>query len=630
MPNSKIKQIVSNSLKQLTSQRKQSSVRFESLSTDAIEVNDGKSLSRGYQAVEEADFQELEMVSVVNETVNSEGEDFVHFSSACANDTVELKDEEPEFQPNSVNYDVYKSLFPVFQDFNDSQEIDSSGTGLLAIPNYDNTIYFPKVQANTNPTFVDSVIKHAAIASNVNSIQFVPVMVHDEDFARWAKDTYSEHLRRNNVDGGTSEQDDAATKSWLTKILSIAYQNSCTDVHMYLREEFIIKFRARKKIREHLTLTEKAIDGRRLFNTIMNDLGSTRGSGRMNYTKPEGTAFPFPVYVDSHRREKKTIELRIEKAPIVGGASQETAGIFIRLANNEEPKSFGQLNISKKLTEVFKGAMQVPQGMILVTGPTGSGKTALLHAFLKEMPEGLAARTIEDPVELRASYNTNISQMSVKKKDAQEALESVLRQDPDVVMLGEVRGQLMLDTLIQGTLTGHLTLTTLHTNGAIPTLTRMIDIGASPKDLATEELLHLIVATRLNKLPCQRCALKYEDLPEFNKAKVDEFLGANELHRRGDLRFINIKSDKCSCERGEVGMRSMQEVIFVNDKIRKFIRAEDWTGMRAYLEGNGWQDFETQSRALILSGVLDLFEVKHVIRFGQKQEFDYTDIYSEE
>ncbi|MFV8386129.1 GspE/PulE family protein [Vibrio parahaemolyticus] len=583
-------------------------------------------------AIEDAIFEDME---VDEATHNVKQEPPKPKPQRSSDVVVELMTSSPEFFINSVNFEAYDSLMPVFESYNDGAEIDSSGQYLVAIPNQDGSVFFPRAWVQMKPMFVDEVFKTIAIATQTDSTKLKPVMIADEQFNFWAKETYSESVRRNRIsETSKNEEDVAVTKSWLTDILSTAVQNDCTDVHMYLREDFLIKFRSRNKIQEYMTIVESSHDGRRLFNTIINDLGSSRGSGRMNYVDFEGTAFPYTVRVNSNDdQEKKTVELRIEKAPIDGGLQQESAGLYIRISKNDEPQNLEQLKIAPGIAKLFREKMQEPQGLILVTGPTGSGKTTLLHAILREIPPGLAARTIEDPVELRATYNTNISQMSVSKDKAQEALESVLRQDPDVIMLGEIRDKVMLDTLIQGTLTGHLTLSTLHTNGTIPTLTRMIDIGANAKDLAAEQLLSLIIATRLNKVPCKTCADRYHDLSASQKATVDEYLGTAGEQYKDSLRFINNESENCpsGCRRGVITMRSMQEIIVVDDEVRSFIRAEDWLGLREHLEQCGWQDFEAQVRHQILRGELDLFEVRNVIRIKMYDEkMDYTNLYSTE
>lgn len=530
------------------------------------------------------------------------------------------------FSVLNLDFDVYRSLEPIFIEYNQNSSKSgfdkASGGNLVCLPmNKGTLVLYPRTRSMLETRFIDETKTAVAIVSgvDVNSIQ--TKLIDDNLFAAYAKEAHSENIRRKDKNFDSSKDEDfAKTKKLLVETISLAVQNGCTDVHLYLRENFEIRFRAKKVIQEHLTITDEYSIGRSLFNTIINDLGAAKCSGSMNYVDFEGTAFPLLVFKDKQKTSPITVELRIEKAPIDGGSRDESAGIFIRISKNEEPQSLEQLKIKPPMIKMFKAAMNEPQGMIIVTGPTGSGKTTLLHAILREMRSGLAARTIEDPVELRATYNKNITQMNIDKSQWQEALESVLRQDPDVVMLGEIRGSTMLKTLIQATLTGHLTLTTLHTNGAIPTLTRMIDIGGNPEDLATEQLLSLIIATRLNTVPCHQCALKFGDLDEKDQLTVLDFLGSSDLNQKDNLVFTNYNSKNCTCNRGTRSIRSMQEVIKVNDRIRDFIRNTDWKGMKEYLIEHGWKDFETQAREQILRGELDLLEVQRVVKISLEED----------
>lgn len=550
-----------------------------------------------------------------------------------------------------VDYAIYRALLPTFDDYNNRKESDfedtdegisskgssrakdlnsgyGSGTNLVAIPMHSGEIVlFPRSKAKMQTRFVDEVRKLVAIAGDIDINKIQTRLIDDTLFSVHAKEVHTENIRRKNTDvDSSSVEDEAATKELLVSTVSLAVQNNCTDIHMYLRENFEIQFRANKLIQSHLTINEEHIIGRSLFNTIINDLGAQRCSGTMNYVDFEGTSFALQVYKDKQRTSPITVELRIEKAPIDGGSREESAGMYIRISKNDVPQTLEQLKIAPPMIKMFRRAMHLPKGMIIVTGPTGSGKTTLLHAILREMLPGLSARTIEDPVELRATYNSSISQMSIPKHKWQEALESVLRQDPDVVMIGEIRSGQMLRTLLEAVDTGHLTLSTLHTNSAISTLMRMINIGGKPEDLAADEVLTLIIATRLNNLPCKLCARKFNHLSDEEKKTVYDYLGEADMDKVDSLIFTNEHSENCTCNRGKRGMSSMQEVIKINDSIRKFIAVKDWDGMKDYLVGHGWKDFETQAREKILEGELDLFEVQRVVKIAldDEENFQYN------
>ncbi|MGB9680959.1 MAG: GspE/PulE family protein [Minisyncoccia bacterium] len=188
---------------------------------------------------------------------------------------------------------------------------------------------------------------------------------------------------------------------------------------------------------------------------------------------------------------------------------------------NPKRAAFGlkDLGLSPKGLTVFKQFISSPNGMILVTGPTGSGKTTTLYAMLKEkVSPGIKIITIEDPIEYRL---IGINQTQVDKKyDFATGLKSILRQDPDVIMVGEMRDKETVEIALQASLTGHLVFSTLHTNEASGTISRLIELGAERRILP--DALKLIIAQRLVRRLCPHCREKHE-LTEEEKKKFLEF-----------------------------------------------------------------------------------------------------------
>ena len=172
------------------------------------------------------------------------------------------------------------------------------------------------------------------------------------------------------------------------------------------------------------------------------------------------------------------------------------------------------LGVSEKNIETFNHVLSAPNGMILITGPTGSGKTTTLYAFLKKkVSPGIKIITLEDPIEYQIP-GVNQTQTS-KKYDFASGLKSVLRQDPDVLMIGEMRDSETVKTAIQASLTGHLVFSTLHTNEACGTIARLLELGADPSIISNS--LKLIVAQRLVRRLCPYCKEKYKPTPEVTE-----------------------------------------------------------------------------------------------------------------
>jgi type II secretory ATPase GspE/PulE/Tfp pilus assembly ATPase PilB-like protein len=211
---------------------------------------------------------------------------------------------------------------------------------------------------------------------------------------------------------------------------------------------------------------------------------------------------------------------------------------------------------------LFKDKIAQPNGIVLVTGPTGSGKTTTLYAALNTLKSPhVNISTVEDPIE----YNlTGINQTQVKPEidlTFSSMLRALLRQDPNIIMVGEIRDHETLEIAIQASLTGHLVLSTLHTNSAIATISRLIDMGAEPFLLTTS--LRLIVAQRLLRLNCQKCQThKLSDANHAAALKLGLQISSN-----------SVESTGCPyCHQtGFSGRTAVYELLVIDDDIKNGI-----------------------------------------------------------
>jgi general secretory pathway protein E len=208
----------------------------------------------------------------------------------------------------------------------------------------------------------------------------------------------------------------------------------------------------------------------------------------------------------------KSIDIRVSVLPVAHGER-----IVLRLL--DQSKSFGKLEnigLSERDYKVLLHTIEQPNGIMLITGPTGSGKTSTLYAILSRLnsPE-VNIITVEDPVEYQMA---GIGQVQVREKIGltfAAALRSILRQDPDIVMIGETRDQETAQIAIQAALTGHLVLSTLHTNSAAATITRLIDMGIEP--FLISSTIVSVMAQRLVRRLCDQCKKVYQADAEFLK-----------------------------------------------------------------------------------------------------------------
>lgn len=259
--------------------------------------------------------------------------------------------------------------------------------------------------------------------------------------------------------------------------------------------------------------------------------------------------------------------------------------------------------------KAFKNAVDAPQGMVLVTGPTGSGKSTTLYAALKRVNrEDINILTAEDPVEFTLD---GVGQVHVKEDIGltfSSALRSFLRQDPEVVMVGEIRDKETVDIAIKAALTGHLVLSTLHTNDAVSTITRLINMGVAPYLLTSS--LTLIVAQRLARKICDNC--KSED-ETATQAKLISIGFTPEESSRIQL-YRGKGCSKCN-KTGYKGRKGIYEVLSVTDNIKEGILSGLTTPelLSVAKDKDNFSTMQEVGRGMMLQGYISLEEYQRVL-----------------
>ncbi|MGO9244850.1 MAG: GspE/PulE family protein, partial [Verrucomicrobiia bacterium] len=204
------------------------------------------------------------------------------------------------------------------------------------------------------------------------------------------------------------------------------------------------------------------------------------------------------------RIDESEVDIRVSVIPMLHGE----AVVMRLLRQNATLRGMGELDMEERELRSFRRILQLPHGIILVTGPTGSGKTSTLYTALNEINDALRKIiTIEDPIEYQLK---GVNQIQVSEKAGltiARGLRSILRHDPDVILIGEIRDQETAQIAVQASLTGHLVFSTLHTNDAPGALTRLVDMGVEPYLVASS--LEAVLAQRLVRVLCTHC--KQED-----------------------------------------------------------------------------------------------------------------------
>ena len=304
----------------------------------------------------------------------------------------------------------------------------------------------------------------------------------------------------------------------------------------------------------------------------------------------------------SMRYKRKDFDLRISSLPTLYGEK-----IVIRLLEkNPVFRSLKAIGFSERNYELFSPLTKRPYGMILCCGPTGSGKSTTLFACLQEINDGTTnITTIEDPVEYRVNGVNQVEVSSKRGLNFASVLRSLLRQDPDIIYVGEIRDRETADLAVRAALTGHLLLSTLHTNTAVQAIARLVDIGVDPAMIGSSLLG--CVGQRLMRRICDKCAEDYE-VPLDEQMVLQELVpvATPKTLRRGR------GCEKCH-DSGYYGRLGVHEVVAVDEGLRRLIaRGADSTQLLDYVTSRGFTDLRDDALGRMLSGETTLREVLRV------------------
>ena len=348
------------------------------------------------------------------------------------------------------------------------------------------------------------------------------------------------------IDEETAERIDSAPIVKLaTTIVENSFRADATDIHIEPYKTY-----TRIRIRVNGDLIELMQISNVVHNSLVTRLKIISGMNIAEKRIPQDGRFSQVV-------DGTTLDVRVSNLPTVYG---EKVVIRILSTGDVGLRKITDLGMTAYNYERFASILKVPQGVVLVTGPTGSGKTTTLYAALGEIAKPhVNVITVEDPVEKDIE---GINQCQVNEKAGMTfaaALRSILRQDPDIVMIGEMRDQETAEIAIRAAITGHLVLSTLHTNDAPSTVTRLVDMGVAPYMVATS--LIGIVAQRLVKKICMECRT-----PRISTDEEDRLMGISE--------HITVY-DACGCPKcnntGYTGRTAIHEILLCTPEMSALI-----------------------------------------------------------
>ncbi len=343
-----------------------------------------------------------------------------------------------------------------------------------------------------------------------------------------------------------TDGDDAPVIKMVNLILAQAVKEKASDIHI---EPFHTALKLRYRVDGELVPAESPPKALQL--AITSRMKILAGLNIAERRLPQDGRFRVRVM-------GKDIDLRISILPTAHGEK-----IVIRILDKTSLSGgIDQLGMDQETLEKFRKAIDAPHGMILVTGPTGSGKTTTLYSVLHELnnPQYNIV-TVEDPIEYELMGVNQVAVRSDIGLDFSSALRSILRQDPDIVMVGEIRDNETADIAVKAALTGHQVLSTLHTNDAAGAITRLDDMGIEPFLISSSILM--TCAQRLVRRVCSNCKEEFKPEPE-----LIERLGLRD--RENTVFYRGSGCDRCK-GRGYTGRVAIIEALTVTETIRRLV-----------------------------------------------------------
>lgn len=408
-------------------------------------------------------------------------------------------------------------------------------------------------------------------------------------------ETYSKERReqqsaREKQEEQNDEVDNAPIVLLVNKIIEQAVNERASDVHIEALEDSVrVRFRIDGVMQEMMRYEKE------LLNAIVARIKIISGMNISEKRAPQDGRM-------TQRFDRVEYDIRVSSLPTTFGEK-----IVMRLASKSAlTRDKSELGFPEEEMRRFEQLVHVPHGIILVTGPTGSGKSTTLYTVLSELNEGsVNIVTVEDPVEADVD---GINQVQVNEKAGltfASALRSILRQDPDIIMIGEIRDEETAGIAVKAAITGHLVVSTLHTNSAASTITRLEDMGVEPYLIADSTVG--IIAQRLVRRLCPKCK-RQRAMTEEDKRR---------LHLRGSATPPIFEPNGQGCAfcngtgyRGRIGV---YEIMTVSPEIRKVVAGGGSADeIQRVALSEGMTTLRVGAAKLVLNGVTSIAEVERI------------------
>lgn len=444
----------------------------------------------------------------------------------------------------------------------------------------------------------------------LTNIQIIPIT--EKSYKNWYHLT---HYNPNNINAtplvnpltGQVEQEDISetTELYLAKavdqigriktLISGALRNRASDIHLEPTQEGLrVRYRIDGVLRDitllPLEISRRVVVALKVMSEINIAESRRPQDGRIGEQYATGEQVELGM------------DMRVSTLPCVGGEKA-----VVRLLPRKNPfKTIDDLGFSDRALAIYKSWIRQPQGMIIYTGPTGSGKTSTLYTSLQAIAtEHVNIVTVEDPVEYILPRITQTQVNEAAGMTFAAGMRAILRQDPDIIMVGEIRDRETAETAVRAALTGHLVLTTLHTNDAPGAIPRIKDIGPDP-GLISDALLG-IVAQRLVRRICPHCAVPYKpSLDDFRALNLDPKTTHTQNWRKG-------RGCKMCFDSGYLGREAIVELLEVDDTVREIVYDGTMTQLHRYLRKINFASFRISALEKVNAGLTTVEEVLRVL-----------------
>ena len=428
--------------------------------------------------------------------------------------------------------------------------------------------------------------------ATINDIKIALGRYHKE-----LKEEFPDLIKKAEIIGQKADADDSIIIHLVDMLLKHAYENKASDIHIEPYEnEIRIRFRIDGVLHEVANIPKKLLG---LIVTRIKVLSKLRTD---EHRAAQDGKLQFKV-------EGEKIDVRVSIIPIIEGEK-----VVMRLLSDKGRQfHLEDLGLSEFDLKKVKEAIKKPWGMILATGPTGCGKTTTLYTLLKILnTKEVNISTIEDPIEYDIE---GINQIQVNPKTNltfAAGLKSIVRQDPDIIMVGEIRDEETADIAINSAMTGHLVLSTLHTNDAATTLPRLLDMKIESFLIAST--VNVAIGQRLVRKICPKCIESYEMNSNEFKNKIPEEI-FKKFFNKEKIRLYRGKGCKLCNQTGYFGRIGIFEVLEMNESIKNLVvnkATSDQIRIQAIKEGLTTMFEDGLTKAL--NGITTIEEILRVTR----------------